>query len=112
MSYILPILAMLLFCWGIAALCKKLPKKLQLNLIIILSLSLTLLHWLIANTQLATIGFAARNRTPNHIAQDIGFFLVILGLLNIILVFKNIRIATIILSLLFVLLPVMWLLSW
>ena len=111
MGVLLAILSTLLFI-GAAFAGSKLSIKVQFAIIIVASLGLAWLHWSVAKTQLTTTGFAARNRNPNQIAQDIGYALAIIGVLNCGLVFKNVRYSAILLCLVFALFPALYLLSW
>lgn len=97
---------------GLAALAKSLPTKIKIAFILILSIGMAWLHFLIAPTQLNTVGFAASNREANYLACYLGYALSILGLLNTILVFKFQRLAVISLGILITLLPVLYFLSW
>lgn len=111
MGYAISVLLVVIFIGAMLA-SKKLPIKLQVALIILFSFGLAWLHWSIAKTQLATTGFAARNRNPNNIAETIGYALAVVGVINIGITFINVRKSAFVLGLLFIVLPVMYFLSW
>jgi len=111
MTYLIA-LALIVVLVGTIMALKHAPIKVQLGLIIILSLILAWLHWSVARTQLATIGFAAGNRDPNYLAQSMGYALTALGLLNAVLALKSIPYSAILLGVLLVPLPILYLASW
>ena len=106
------VLALIVVLVGTIMAMKHAPLKVQIGLIIILSLILAWLHWSVARTQLATTGFAAGNRDPNYLTQYIGYALAALGILNTILALKSTPYAAILLGLLLVPLPILYLASW
>ena len=69
----------------------KFYTKIKLAFITVLSLALTLAHWLIANNQLKTVGFAAGNRDPNYFTFALGYLFALIALGNIVFVFKTKR---------------------
>lgn len=80
----------------------------------VLCIILACLHLYVANTQLRTIGFAARSRDPNYITLIFGYTLAVLALVNIGWAHKakTKKLAIFVLLLLLILLPVLYFLSW
>ncbi len=89
----------------------KLSVRALIAVIVVLSLCFAFLHGVIANTQLETVGFAASNKNPNYIAKNIGYVLSLLGVLNVGIAFRNLRYSAILVGIIFMMLPIMLLLS-
>ncbi len=101
-----------IFFVGTNALGQELPEKVQIILLILISLGLAWLHWSISMTQLSTSGFAARNRNPNYIAEYAGIFIALVCVVNVGITYKSTRVAATILGASGILLPIMYFLSW
>lgn len=88
--------------------------KNKLALMTIVSLPLAWAHWFVANTQLSSLGFAARNRDPNYLTFTIGYALALIALGNLIYAFMTRNFATsgVTLLLIVIALPALYLLSW
>lgn len=88
--------------------------NLKFILITVASLIMAWLHWYIAKDQLATIGFAAGNRSPNHFAYILGWLLVFVALANILFAYKTKRFgrSVVVLTALVIALPILYLQTW
>lgn len=110
MGFLIPFLFLFIVLGAMKA-GKYLPRRVQIGIIAALSLVLALLHWEVAKMQLSTIGFMGANRIPNYPAEVIGYLLAVVGVINILLVFKRVRYAAMLLGLLIVIFPIMYFIS-